>query len=59
MSKKLIVTITAEIELKDDWYDEPLKNYTNEQLIEGEKDQVHEWFFDYVKSEDWKIIEEN
>lgn len=56
MGKKFVITMTAEIELKDDWYDNPLETYTDEQLIETEKDDVHKWFFDYVKIEDWKVV---
>ena len=56
MGKKLIVTITAEIELEDSWYDRPLKDLTNEEIIDTEKDEVESWFFDYKKKEDWRII---
>ena len=56
MKKKLIVTLVAEVELNEDWYDEPFSILTDEQIIETEKDQVKEWFWDYLKIEDYKII---
>lgn len=52
--KYLVIKITAEIPINPDLYPE---DWTEEQMIEAEKENYHEYIMDYITDEDIKVFD--
>jgi len=51
MKKIVRVEIVAEIETDTSWYEDPIKDATDEEIIICESEQYHEWIEDHIISE--------